>query len=80
MKFKFELNRAGVRELLQSEEMSKVIREYTSQVEANAGGSSAGYESNVQTHNRVVGRVYASTESGQKKNESDNTLLKALHG
>jgi hypothetical protein len=74
--FKFELNRKGVRELLTSPEMAEVIREASQQVANNAGD---GYESNVQTANRAVGRVFAATDKAYKDNNENNTLLKALH-
>jgi len=74
----FELNREGVRELLQSAEMAGVIREFSDQVLANAGGQSAGYGMNVQTGHRAVGRVYCRDKSGFKDNTENNTLLKAL--
>lgn len=78
-KVKFVLNRAGVRELLQSQEMQAVIEEATQNVLTNAGGQSAGYDANVITgKNRVVGRVYADTIRAKRSNSKHNTLLKAL--
>lgn len=74
----FELNSAGVRELLQSSEMAEVVREFSGQVLANAGGSSAGYGMNVQTGNRAVGRVFCNDSKGLRDNSENNTLLKAL--
>lgn len=76
--FVFELDRAGVRELLQSSEMAEAVREFSDQVLANAGGSSAGYDMNVQTDNRAVGRVFCSDKKGYRDNTENNTLLKAL--
>lgn len=75
---KFVLNRKGVAELLKSEEMATVIREASDKVLGNAGGAAAGYSSNVQIHHRAVGRVYVLNEQGQKDNNENNTLLKAL--
>ena len=75
--FKFKLNRKGVRELLTSPEMAEVIRDASQRVANNAGD---GYESNVQTANRAVGRVVATTAEAYKDNNENNTLLKALHG
>ena len=72
----FELNSAGVRAILQSEEMSTIIQEAASKVANTAG---IGYEANVQTHNRVVGRVEAVTKAARRENQKSNTLLKALH-
>lgn len=71
----FVLDRKGVRELLTSPEMAKVIGEYTQAVE-NAAGD--GYGSNVQTANRAVGRVYAASAKAAKDNNDNNTLVKAI--
>lgn len=73
---KFKLNTKGVRELLTSAEMASTIGEYTRIVANNAGD---GYESNVQTAHRAVGRVFASTKEAIRENSESNTLLKALH-
>ena len=77
-KAKFELNRAGVRELLRSQEMMNICREYADGVQARAGD---GYE--VTTHvgrNRVNASVHAGTYEARKDNYDNNTLLKALGG
>lgn len=75
--FKFKLNGKGVRELFTSPEMAKVIGDASQRVANNAGD---GYESNVQTANRAVGRVVAVTAEAYKDNNENNTLIKALHG
>ena len=70
-----ELNRAGVRELLQSSEMMAVCAEYASAIAARAG---AGYETSRHTgKNRVNVSVYTATKEAQKDNLENNTLLKA---
>lgn len=74
----FKLNRKGVAELLKSPEMAEVIRDASDGVLQRAGGSSAGYSMNVQIHNRAVGRVYPYNATGQRDNNENNTLLKAL--
>lgn len=77
---KFELNTAGVRELLQSEGMRTVVQSYTDQVLANVGGASAGYKGDVIIgRNRAVGRVSADSKSAVLDNENTNSLLKGLH-
>ncbi len=76
-KVKFVLNRPGVREVLQSEEIAQTVRDYTNQVQARAG---TGYEASVMTKNRAVGRVIAETKEAKKDNSKNNTLLKALGG
>ena len=76
-KVRFVLNRAGVRELLKSEEMVTVIQEYASAVQNRAGD---GYTADTQVHNRAVGIVRAETHMAIRDNKKNNTLLKALHG
>lgn len=75
--FRFELDSAGVRELLQSSEMVDVISSITATVAGNAGD---GYEYDTQVHNRVVGRVWAESKEAKRDNEDNNTLLRSLHG
>ena len=76
-KVKFVLNRAGVREILQSPEIAAVVKDYTNQVQGRAG---TGYEASVMTKNRAVGRVTAETGKAKRDNSKNNTLLKALGG
>ena len=74
-KVKFELNRAGVRELLRSAEAMNVCREYANNIRTRAGN---GYE--VDTYvgaNRANASVYAATYEARKDNYDNNTLLKA---
>lgn len=73
----FELNSAGVRELLKSKEMAGIIEEYTSKVANNAGENFKASTSTLST--RVVGRVSPANIKGYNKNRKENTLLKALH-
>lgn len=76
----FELNTAGVREMLQSEGMQVVIQNYTDRVLENCGGASAGYSADVRVgKNRAVGRVSADSASALRQNEDSNSLLKGLH-
>jgi len=79
-KFRFELNRAGVRELLQSDGMREVVQSYTDTVLANCGGTSAGYKADVIIgRNRATGRVSADGARAIRENENQNSLLKGLH-
>lgn len=67
----------GVRELLQSPEITESVRSACQAVEARAG---SGYSFNVQKgKRRAVGRVYAFTDKAYRDNKRNNTLLKALH-
>ena len=74
--FRFELNRAGVRELLQSGEMASMVASLGDGVAARAGG---GYEVTTMVgKNRVNCRVAATTDVARKNNLETNALLKAL--
>lgn len=76
--FKFELNRAGVGELLKSSEMQKILASYGDDVIGNLG---EGHSKNVAVlSTRAVCSVHADTYEARKKNLNQNTLLKALGG
>lgn len=77
-KVKFELDRAGVREMLQSQAAMSICKEYADSIRNGAGD---GYE--VSTYvgkNRVNASVRAATYEARKDNYENNTLLKALGG
>lgn len=77
-KVKFELNRAGVKELLQSSEMMAICKEYADNAVASLG---EGYE--VSTHTgktRVNASVTAVTYKARKENSETNSILKAVGG
>lgn len=77
-KFKFELNRQGVRELLQSSEMKSICTEAANRVAEAAGD---GYEVSSQVGaTRVNARVSPATAHAYYSNLKHNTLLKALGG
>lgn len=77
-KVKFELDRAGVRELLRSPEAASVCRSYAENVKGRAG---EGYEVTTYTgRNRANASVHAETYEARKDNYDNNTLLKALGG
>lgn len=74
--FKFELNREGVRQLMQSSEMLDICLEHA---RATATAAGEGYE--VSTHvgrSRVNASVKAETAEARQDNYNNNTLLKAL--
>lgn len=73
---KFELNRAGVRALMQSEEMQAVLLEYANKIGDRAG---EGYEAYVG-RNRANVSVRTATEEAARDNFNNNTLLKSLGG
>jgi len=75
---KFELNRAGVRDLLRSPEAAGVCKSYAVAVRGRAGD---GYEVTTYTgRNRANASVHAETHEARKDNYENNTLLKALGG
>ena len=80
-KVKFELDRAGVRELLKSPEMQQECMRYASATLQRASGSADGYV--VESRNypeRSGAAVRADTYEARKDNYDNNTLLKALGG
>lgn len=77
-KSRFELNRAGVRELMLSDEM-------TSGLEGLGGGILSrlgdGYSTNTfKGKNRVNVEISADTYEARKENMEENTILKAVQG
>ena len=75
-KIKFELNSAGVRELLKSAEMQSILDGYAQEAAVRAG---EGY--NAETHlgqKRAYANVYAETYEAKRDNMDNNTLLKSL--
>ncbi len=68
---KFELNRAGVGQLLHSAEMSNALVGYADQIAGNAG---EGYKVK-QMPTRVI--VVPETKKAEKDNYQNNTLLKS---
>lgn len=76
-KFKFELNRFGVRELLQSSEMLEICRKEANAIKEKAGD---GYEVSVMSpgKTRVNASVEAKTVKARRDNAQNNTLLKAV--
>lgn len=75
---KFELNTDGVRELLQSKEMSDVLAQRATQI---LGRLSKGYGmSRGMTEQRAKATVGTRSISSQIDNLKNNSLLKALGG
>ena len=77
-KFKFELNRDGVRQLMQSSEMMSVCRSYADRALGSLG---SGYEVSTMTgKTRVNAQITAVTYQARKENSENNTILKSLRG
>lgn len=73
---KVSLNRAGVRELLQSKEMLQMCRDLANERATRAG---AGYGVNTRVGaNRVNAEIRAETFEAYRDNLKNNTLLKVL--
>ena len=75
---RFKLNRAGVRELMQSPEAMGVVMEYATQIQGRCG---TGYEvTSMVGKTRVNASVFAATPDARRDNYQNNTLLKARGG
>ena len=72
--FKFVLNRAGVRELMQSQEMVEVLTEFAGQVAERAG---EGYDVYIGV-NRANVSVITATDEAYNDNLENNTLEKSI--
>ncbi len=75
-KLRFELNRAGVRELLRSSEIQAVLE---AEAAARAAALGDGYTVNTMVgQNRVNVRIVAESREAREENLRDNTLLTAI--
>lgn len=75
-KLKFKLNRKGVAELMKSEEMQEVLREYATNIKNRCG---EGYEQDMHIgKNRANAMVSAATQQAKSDNLKNNTILKAV--
>ena len=74
--FKFQLNRAGVAELMKSSAMQEVLNEKASAIRSRCGD---GYEQDSYVgQNRANAMVTASSLKAKRDNLKNNTLLKAV--
>lgn len=75
-KVKIELNSAGIRELLRSEEMQALLGERAEEI---AGRCGAGYSSDTYlTGGRAVASAFAESREAIRDNLDNNTLLRSL--
>ena len=75
-KVKIELNKAGVRELLQSSEIMAVLEKEAS---SRVAGLGPGYSVNTYVgRNRANAEIVAETEEARQDNMQNNTLLRAI--
>ena len=76
-KFKFELNQAGVRALMQSPEMQSILKDKAGNTVNRLG---SGYDSDIFVgKNRANAMVYADSFKARLENSRENTILKAVH-
>lgn len=74
--FKFELNREGVKELMQSKEMMEACKKYADAAMASLG---SGYEvSEMVGKTRVNVQIEATSFQARQENLKNNTILKSL--
>lgn len=72
----FELNRAGVAELLKSDAMQKVLTDKATGIRNRCGD---GYEQDIYVgQNRANAMVSATTYRAKRDNMKNNTILKAV--
>lgn len=77
-KVNFKLNKAGVRQLLRSQEAMNVVTGYAYSMQSRCG---EGYEVTYMTgKNRVNASVAPMTAEARQDNYENNTLLKARGG
>jgi len=75
-KVEIELNSAGIREMLRSQEMQDLLGEKAAEIAARCG---AGYEADVYlTGGRAVASAFAATPAAARDNAKNNTLLRNL--
>lgn len=75
---RIELNRAGVRELLQSKEMADILQGHA---EAYAAKMGAGWATDTKLMpTRVIASAYTTTNEAAKEAMTDNYGLKVLGG
>ena len=75
-KYKFELNRSGVRALLRSDEVQAILKSKADAAAQACGNGHASGDYLMPT--RVVARVSAVSAKAKQDNLKNNTILKAL--
>ena len=76
-KMEFKLNRAGVRALMQSEEMQAVLTDDASGIQNRCGD---GYVQDIYIgKTRANAQITAKSFKAKRDNLKNNTLLKAVH-
>lgn len=74
--FRFELNRAGVRQLLRGDAIQGALKGCASRAKSKLP---SGYEQDIYIgKNRSNAMIWAETASARKDNSDNNSILKAL--
>lgn len=73
---RFELNLAGLNEIMKSSEMQTIL-ETASQRVQNAAGDGFGHRVGVASYT-AIGNIFAENAKAARKAYEDNTLVKAL--
>ena len=76
--FKFVLNKKGVVELLNSQEMENILKKYSAK-SLNKLGKGHAYNI-IKSKDRKKAFISATTPKTKKENKKNNTLLKSLGG
>lgn len=75
-KWKVQLNKEAVRQLLKSEEMQGLVSSKASEIRNRCGD---GYDQDIHVgRNRANAMVWAETAKAKKDNSENNTILKAV--
>ena len=75
-KVRIELNSAGVRELLRSEEMGAIVEGHASAIAARCGDG-YGFDRKIMP-TRVIASAYTDSADARRDNLKNNTLLRNL--
>lgn len=75
-KVRIELNSAGIRELLRSEELGAIVEGHASAIAARCGEGYA-FDRKLMS-GRVIASAYADSQDARRDNSDNNTLLRNL--
>lgn len=79
-KVKFELNKQGVSELMKSQEMRAILRDYGNEAVSRLGSGYEATDSDTSSSVRAKVKVSATTYATRRDNLKNNTILKAVGG
>ena len=79
----FELNLAGLNELMKSDEMKEILQEAADSVAGSASSMAEGEPFGVDVHDAdfvSIASIYPASKEAAQANYEENVLLKALDG